>query len=1194
MPAALRFTALMRSVLFAIAMALPLSAAQTDTRGIHAVPAPGAVVIDGELGDWDLSGSYLQCYDVVELRDVYSARVAMMYDAQALYVAIRWVDRVPLGNCHDPRFSASKGWAGDSVQLRIKTDRICHVTGWCYAPTQEPCLQIDYGKSLTEPFDGGSRLLRRREGWKLDDGAEMAFRVDADHQGYVQEIRLPWALITTGKALAAGGQFACGIELLWGETDWPLHRYADNLAPGAASREFFWTAHQSWGPVWLEQHGGLTLPEPSWTALLHPAPAEGPVEVRYDLPRDARVTVAIDDAAGKRVRNLIACEPRRAGANVERWDGLDDDGQPVPAGAYRLRGLHLQGIHASYVMSFANPGDPSWSTPDGHGAFYGDHTAATGVATGGEPGHEMVALACPGAEAGPHLIGCDLNGRRRWGLANRDSEFGVHTALATDGRILWVAQEDRRSFVYRVDLVTGRYAAWERKDAAGQPILDLLVSEQPGARVGGAAINLRGIAWHAGEIAVCLEREGLVRILDGGTGDVTRSVAVPGARGITHAGGHWIVLAGDRLLRLGAGGAVPFGEAQWGDAYALASDPADEVLVSRRGCDHDVAVTDGEGRIVRTIGRHGGRPLSGAFDEQGMRNPAQLAVDRLGRVWVAEATDNPKRTSVWGAGGGLALQLNGTTGYAAAGAINPYDPAMGFTSNAVFRIDLERGTWTPTWSFAPSGVPGDLFPPLVQSRARVVVHAGATYLYAPGSTASEHCASHTNVAMMRDGIWRAAAHVATVTRKEGGPFADALFATHEGQACAWADANGDGLVQADELVFADYALRERYWGHLPTTDGTLVYADEKRNALIVLPIAGWTACGAPRYDIAHPRVVPVAGFGVDCQLEMICGGAGNRVYLNMKPLTGFDLDGKLLFTYPSRHLSVHGSHTATAARPGYLIGPNAVLGTAEVGGAAGEIFSVNGNLGENYLFTWDGLWVQALFKDTRGDFDTPLSAARGMDMDHITAGGESFGGHLTRTVAGQVLLTLGATDARVLELTGFEAIARFGGAIAVSDDQVVAARALRDRRLPLPAVPRTARIPHRTGIVCDGKGDDWPQLDDGLAIGDDHARVGLAWDEHDLHVAWRVKAAAPMRNVGQDPRLLFKSGDCVDLMLAGATNLRLLVAPLDGRPVAVLYEQSVPGTPAAARAGFSSPARTIFFDRAAPLAAAQVAAAPCP
>ena len=102
----------------------PLWAVQTDTFGLHAVPLPGPVVIDGKLSDWDLSGSALMCYDVETLRDVYSAEVAVMHDAQNLYLSFRWKDPLPMGNSHDPRYEAHKGWAGDGIKLRIKTDRI--------------------------------------------------------------------------------------------------------------------------------------------------------------------------------------------------------------------------------------------------------------------------------------------------------------------------------------------------------------------------------------------------------------------------------------------------------------------------------------------------------------------------------------------------------------------------------------------------------------------------------------------------------------------------------------------------------------------------------------------------------------------------------------------------------------------------------------------------------------------------------------------------------------------------------------------------------------------------------------------------------------------------------------------------------------------------------------------------------------
>jgi len=307
-------------------------AVQTDTHGIHAVPAPGPVVIDGKLDDWDLSGQVLQCYDVESLKDIYSAQIAMMYDSERFYVAIHWKDPTPIGNSHDPRYQANKGWAGDCVQLRLKTDCISHVTAWCYAAKQEPAIHIDYGKSVSEPFGGGDRLLLRTGGWKLDGGAEMAFLKDAGGKGYVQEMKLPWKLITKEKKYAAGDRFSCGIELLWGEADWPVHRYADNLAENASSREFFWTAHTAWGPVILEAQGKLNLPAPQWMKALDAGAAQGPVEIAYELPADARVTLAIDDANGNRVRNLIAAQPRKAGKNTEKWDGMADNNKPVPPG----------------------------------------------------------------------------------------------------------------------------------------------------------------------------------------------------------------------------------------------------------------------------------------------------------------------------------------------------------------------------------------------------------------------------------------------------------------------------------------------------------------------------------------------------------------------------------------------------------------------------------------------------------------------------------------------------------------------------------------------------------------------------------------------------------------------------------------------------------------------------------------------
>ena len=111
-----------------------------------------------------------------------------------------------------------------------------------------------------------------------------------------------------------GRQDPLWLDLLWGEEDWPVHRYSDNLMEGASSREFFWTAYTAWGEVVLEPKGKLKLPEPVWMKALRPEPMQGPVAIRYKIPYNSRVTLAIEDAkTGKRIRNLISYLPRAAG-----------------------------------------------------------------------------------------------------------------------------------------------------------------------------------------------------------------------------------------------------------------------------------------------------------------------------------------------------------------------------------------------------------------------------------------------------------------------------------------------------------------------------------------------------------------------------------------------------------------------------------------------------------------------------------------------------------------------------------------------------------------------------------------------------------------------------------------------------------------------------------------------------------------
>jgi hypothetical protein len=71
-------------------------------------------------------------------------------------------------------------------------------------------------------------------------------------------------------------------------------------------------------------------------ALAGANPAREGTRLAFELTREAAVELAVHDAAGRRVRTLVA-ETRAAGRHVASWDGRDEEGGRVAAGVYFAR-----------------------------------------------------------------------------------------------------------------------------------------------------------------------------------------------------------------------------------------------------------------------------------------------------------------------------------------------------------------------------------------------------------------------------------------------------------------------------------------------------------------------------------------------------------------------------------------------------------------------------------------------------------------------------------------------------------------------------------------------------------------------------------------------------------------------------------------------------------------------------------------
>ena len=68
-----------------------------------------------------------------------------------------------------------------------------------------------------------------------------------------------------------------------------------------------------------------------------PNPFNLRTKIVLELPAPARVSMAINNVAGRVVRTLIDNEERSAGRCVTRWDGRDDNGVDLPSGVYFCR-----------------------------------------------------------------------------------------------------------------------------------------------------------------------------------------------------------------------------------------------------------------------------------------------------------------------------------------------------------------------------------------------------------------------------------------------------------------------------------------------------------------------------------------------------------------------------------------------------------------------------------------------------------------------------------------------------------------------------------------------------------------------------------------------------------------------------------------------------------------------------------------
>jgi hypothetical protein len=752
-----------------------------DHKEIHIVPAPGKVTIDGDLKDWDLSGAILMYLDEGS-KNVYSVRGAMMYDKDALYVGGHVKDPTPMINHYSFADDPGLCWDADAVQLRFISDPkvrstaslqtggnmppqqqkyVCHMTFWYSTRDQKPGFYVCYTLNFT---DG-----------KLNPPeVSGAYRKDADGKGYVFEYRIPWSVLCAPQPPGGGQQ----VQLQW-QQHWGLDvgrglRCGLTDIRNPASGDLGHMGPSSWGLGIFEKTGHL---KPAKTNDAGSRP-EGHIPIPFKLDQGGKISLAICDGSGKLVRTCLGAEPFPAGEHKYLWDGLDDHDQPLPAGKYTCKLLSHPGIKPKLVCDVGVSGDPPYQTDDGTGGWAGDYGAPQYVAIDGD----RVILGTGSGEAAAITICTDLEGKKRYGTSALGGALAVH-----------------KGFGYFVQRGNGKLVKFELGRGYLVPFTtgkseSVIIQRQPKETDNAwtnRAWNLNALAVVRETIVVSSTAANQLIFVDRASGAVKGEAGLPAPFGLAaDPGGLLYAVSGNSIVRFDLPSRNSTAVVNGLDSPRhLACDSKGNLYVSLQGKTQQVWKLARDGKVMHKYGKAGGRPALGKFDPAGMLNPYAIAVDKNGRLWVAEADDQPKRYSVWNPDGSPHKDFFGSIIYSTRAWVDPADPQSVHALGVRYRVDYEKGAWTVDSTVArPFALPYSL-----KKEGKVI--EGKLEFKAP---------SHHHGAVMvnyrgRKFLWaRDPGYGALyeVVREQLVP----RLLMQGGSEPWWVDRNNDGKVQEDELI----------------------------------------------------------------------------------------------------------------------------------------------------------------------------------------------------------------------------------------------------------------------------------------------------------------------------------------------------------------------------------------------------------
>jgi len=900
-----------------------------------------------------------------------------------------------------------------------------------------------------------------------------------------------------------------------------------------------------------------------------------PATISYTLPTDGplpqtyRVTLAITapDNPGWIVSTFVAGQPRTVteenqGRFTETWDGLDDNFMPVLPGTYGVKGIYMpseiwapdgkqhtlrprylsalsalaprRGLRESGPFIAGDQAVPGMGDvavgPDGVAVFYwrflenaqNAYRVDLNLPLG--PEQLLGGFNSGGTGGGDHVT---TDGETIWAVAPTDTL----PTVGLDGREGWFIYPP---FLYRADqkpfgsdnmirrnvtltdgLVTG-LAAWRPK-ASGATLL--FVAER-GKMVVVDKINNIDIYAESPT-----EHVNLLRVRNGDTAEEISRLPVSDPTAL--------VVANDRLYLMenrDGGWTVRHAEppsdgkleaVAWSAPIPLAGlrDPRDLAVDSLgRYYVADPALNQvlrfaADGKLEHRFGRLDRQP-EGGYDPNTFMQPTRVTCwrDKEGneRLLVAES-GGPSRVTEWTTDGKLLRDW----GYSLAGngsfAVDPESPEHFYLLGAnntilCYRVDYSSGAWTLEKVWHDIDITGTTYPEIIN-------HAGRKYL------AFKRLGQGVN-------LWRF----------DGDRLLPSAGIVREGVRpnvayFTWHDANGNGQIDADERRALEMPRGlDRYWGDYRQGDLSVLVPREGTPDLYRLPVRELDAHGNPVHGDWEKALT-------DEIFAAKAAGTATALYGGNEAVSAFNGDWGSARETEDGDIVVNMRSGGFSANHGWQQKLSRYVPDGQGGfrqkwrvGRIANIVSDRGEIHGSIQLTQPMHGLVAIIDQTRAgvhvyDWESGLyvdTLMRPGELDHVvrsvySSPGEFFTGAAHET-DGKVYLRWGKTQPMLFEVEGWTEALRLRPIKSLPDSVAITAGQIAsppELALLIRGGAGAARIARFQpmpggGPALDGSLPGWESCEP-MRFGDDRARVEVraGYDPETIYLRWEVSTDRP-------------------------------------------------------------------------------------